>query len=131
MSLRICGLVEEDGNLYPTVSQVDEPGRGLGRTAMRTQHILMYGLNLSPILAHFQKMPMNLPPCQPRRTFRELSHSVPVLISVHDAWCKVVNVCARAYEQQEDKEEGLEVEEGGLDSLVCRSNNERAIFVPF
>ena len=70
---------------------------------MRTQHILMYGLNLSPILAHFQKMPMNLPSCQPRCTLRELLRSVPVLISVHDAWCKVVNVCARAYEQQQDK----------------------------
>ena len=28
------------------------------QTAMRTQHMLMYGLSRSPILAHFQKMPM-------------------------------------------------------------------------
>lgn len=29
-------------------------------TAMKTQHILMYGLSRSPTLAHFQKMPANL-----------------------------------------------------------------------
>jgi hypothetical protein len=27
---------------------------------MSTQHILMYGLSRSPILAHFQNMPINL-----------------------------------------------------------------------
>lgn len=30
------------------------------RTAMRTQHILIYGLNRSPTLANFQKIPANL-----------------------------------------------------------------------
>jgi hypothetical protein len=35
--------------------------RGSKRTAMTMQHILMYGLSRSPILAHFQNMPINLP----------------------------------------------------------------------
>lgn len=34
-------------------------GRGK-RTAMRTQHMLMYGLNRSPILANFQNIPVTL-----------------------------------------------------------------------
>lgn len=34
--------------------------RRLSRTAMTTQHMLMYGDNLSPILAAFQKIPKNL-----------------------------------------------------------------------
>lgn len=42
------------------------------------------------------------------------SHLIPVLIPVHDTRSEVVDVCARADEQQEDEEEGLEVEEGGL-----------------
>ena len=41
-----------------------EPGGGL--TAMTTQQMLMYGLSRSPILAHFQKMPMTL--ILPRRS---------------------------------------------------------------
>lgn len=66
---------------------------------MRTQHMLMYGLNLSPILAHFQKMPMNLPYCVSVVAPKVgASHSVPVLVSVHDTWCKVVDICARADE---------------------------------
>ena len=44
----------------------------------------------------------------------ESSHLIPVLIPVHNARGEVVDVCARADEQQEDEEEGLEVEEGGL-----------------
>lgn len=39
---------------------------------------------------------------------------LPILISVEDAGRKVVDVCARADEQQDDEEEGLEVEEGRL-----------------
>ncbi len=43
---------------------------------------------------------------------------LPVLVPVHDAWEDVVGVCARADEQEDDEEEGLEVEEGGLGWLV-------------
>lgn len=46
------------------------------------------------------------------RAFPEDAHE-SVLVSIHDARCEVVNVCARAYKQQEDEEERLEVEEGG------------------
>lgn len=38
----------------------------------------------------------------------------PVLVAVHDAGRDGVHVGARADEQQDDEQEGLEVEEGGL-----------------
>lgn len=68
MSLRICGLVEEDGNSHEDTAY----------TYIRTQSFAY------------------------PRAFPKDAHE-SVLISVHDAWCKVVNVCARAYEQQENE----------------------------
>lgn len=39
---------------------------------------------------------------------------VPILVAVHDSGREVVDVCARANQEEEDEEEGSEVEEGGL-----------------
>lgn len=43
-----------------------------------------------------------------------LCQIVPVLVSVENTGCKVVYVCARADEKQQDQEQGLEVEQGRL-----------------
>lgn len=43
---------------------------------------------------------------------------LPVLVPVHDAGRDGVDVGARADEEQDDGEEGLEVEEGGLRGWV-------------
>lgn len=92
--------------------------------------MLMYGLRRSPILAHFQKIPITLdlraaraPPSQ-RGGFLSgllLAHAahvgdtvLPILVPVHDAGGEVVDVCARAYQEEDDLEQGLEVEEGRL-----------------
>jgi len=39
---------------------------------------------------------------------------LPILVPVHDARGEVVDVCARAYQEEDDLEQGLEVEEGRL-----------------
>ena len=90
--------------------------KGLGQhTAMTTQHMLMYGLSLSPIRAHFQKTPvilaMWLADSRIIVSFLALEFiSLPILIPVEDAWRKVVDVCACADEQEDNEEERLEVE---------------------
>ena len=55
-----CTLADQNGELRNM--SVVGPLRStcLQRTAMKTQATLMYGLNLSPILALFQKMPLTL-----------------------------------------------------------------------
>lgn len=40
---------------------------------------------------------------------------IPGFVPVHNAGEDVVRVCAGADEEEDDKEEGLEVEEGGLE----------------
>lgn len=84
-------------------------------TAMTTQHMLMYGLSLSPIRAHFQKTPVILATWLAIRRigvfFLQSDFiSLPILIPVEDARRKVVDVCACADEQQDNEEERLEVE---------------------
>lgn len=88
---------------------------------MTTQHKLMYGLKRSPTLANFQKMPMKLPIDQhSRHEACALCRAsfLPVLVSVHHGGYELVDVCACADEQEDDEEERLEIEEGGLAGLV-------------
>lgn len=88
---------------------------------MTTQHKLMYGLKRSPTLANFQKMPMKLPNDQHSRhpaCVLWRASFLPVLVSVHHGGYELVDVCACADEQEDDEEERLEVEEGGLEGLV-------------
>jgi len=46
------------------------------------------------------------------RTLPEDAHDT-VLVSVHDSRCEMMDVCARANQEQEDEEERSEVEESG------------------
>lgn len=52
---------------------------------------------------------------------------IPVLVPVHDAGRKVVDICACADQQQDDEQEGFEVEERRLD----RNNNKLANPITF
>lgn len=45
-------------------------------------------------------------------------YPLPILVSVENAWREVVNICARADEEQDDEEEGLEVEERRLRGVL-------------
>ena len=90
-------------------------------TAMKTQHKLMYGLSLSPIRAHFQKMPMNLPTLRVSSCFAPWQTTIlrdtavlPVLIPIEYRREHLVDVGGRADQEKDDEEERLEVEEGGL-----------------
>lgn len=75
---------------------------------MMTQHILIYGLSRSPILAHFQKIPITLSgqllafgPFIARADMMVVR--IPILISVHDTRGEMVDIGARANQQQEDE----------------------------
>ena len=77
----------------------------------------MYGDSLSPILAHFQKMPLNL------LLHEELSaliagwrkeYPVPLLVAVHDGREYRVQIGRCADGEENDQEQTLKVEEGRL-----------------
>ena len=51
-----------------------------------------------------------------------MQHAIPVLVPVHDAGREVVDICARADQQQDDEQEGLEVEERRLEQQQDVSN---------
>lgn len=68
---------------------------------MMTQNILIYGLSRSPILAHFQKIPITLQgqllafgPSIGRADM--IIVCIPVLVSVHDTRGEMVDIGARA-----------------------------------
>lgn len=46
---------------------------------------------------------------------REWEEDVPILVTVHDSREDVVRVCAGADKKEDDQEEGLEIEKGGLE----------------
>jgi len=57
---------------------------GAELTAIRRQHILMYGLNRSPMRAHFQKTPKILSQISLSSKLHE-EDFVPILVPVHDS----------------------------------------------
>jgi len=84
---------------------------------MKRQHKLIYGDSLSPILAHFQNMPLNLLARSVVSIVRWLGGSkarLPFLVAVHDGWEYGVQVCRGADEEEDNQEQALEVEEGRL-----------------
>ena len=85
--------------------------------------MLIYGLSRSPILAPFQKMPMNLTHVSLVVSY-ECDGRLPVFVAVHDAWCEVVDVCARANGQQKDQQQRSEVEKRRLPGIsTCASRS--------
>lgn len=103
---------------------------------MTTQQMLMYGLRRSPILAHFQKTPVILHGTKLEKVHhwvRLRSQSdgfyLPRLIPVQNTRCKVVHVCARADEEEDDEEQRLKVEEGRLEraALLARVSENRRV----
>ena len=94
----------------------------IGLTAIITQHMLTYGLSLSPILAHFQKMPNILTQIWVSPGLRsencEEDSNVPFTIPVHDFGESCMRISTCAYDEQEDKEQRLKVEDGGLLSVL-------------
>lgn len=72
-------------------------------TAKIIQQTLIYGLNRSPILAHFQNIPhialqtsVNLP-----QVLQPSSLNVLVLFTVHKSWEELMAVCACADEEEQ------------------------------
>lgn len=85
---------------------------------MNMQHRLIYGDNLSPILAHFQKMPQILHSVLDysrleMKTIALRSNS-PILVAIENGREYRVYVCRGADEEEEHKQEALEIKEGGL-----------------
>jgi len=85
-------------------------------TAMMMQHKLMYGDSLSPILAHFQKIPRRLQrsSVSSRVDLVEWRSSSPVLVAIEEGGDHRVHVGGGAYEEEDAKQEALEVEERRL-----------------
>jgi hypothetical protein len=82
-------------------------------TAKIIQHTLMYGLNRSPILAHFQNTPhtaLQTSATTPVNSRGDCFH-VRVLLSVHKSREELMAVCAGADEEEQHHEGRLEVEE--------------------
>ena len=52
---------------------------------------------------------------------------LPVFISVHITWHDIVDVCACANQEEDNKEEGLEVEERGLANIRFPGISGRAL----
>jgi hypothetical protein len=101
VALMVIGLVEEDGNLN-MVSSVYIIWTSITYGHENTAYTYIWAQSFAyprafPEDAH-ESSTVSLVPRQRRQ-----SHFVPVLISIHDARCKVVNVCARAYEEEEDE----------------------------
>lgn len=84
---------------------LDQGGEEL--TAIRIQQILTYGLRRSPIRAHFQNIPKNLDRSQQLETLwhRHKSHSLPMLVAVHDPGHDGVGIGACADNEQDNHQE--------------------------
>ena len=68
---------------------------------MITQQTLMYGLNRSPTLAAFQKIPTTA--LQSRISAEHntgVGDCLPFLVSIHPSWEELVEVCAGADHEQ-------------------------------
>lgn len=95
---------------------------------MKTQAPLIYGLSLSPTRANFQKIPVTLRLGQRAGLKASRLLLIPILVPVHDSGREMVDVCARADQEQQHQKEGLKVEEGGLRAVV--SNNAQGNHFP-
>ena len=71
---------------------------------MITQHTLMYGLNRSPTLAAFQKIPTTALRHGLATMFRHGEALLPIFISIHPAWEELVKVGAGADEKEQAQE---------------------------
>lgn len=106
------------------MSDVDgHSGEGV-LTAIRTQHILTYGLSRSPTRANFQNIPKRL------HRIRELLvisfppllrldiECLPILVPVHDPGHYRMSIRAGANKQEDHQEQRPKVEEGRLSKSV-------------
>lgn len=94
---------------------------------MKTQAKLIYGESLSPIRAHFQKMPITLETavlvhCTRQIETRSDAQLIPSFVSIEDGGEYLVDVCCRADKEKYNEEKGLEVEEGRLANKLASSN---------
>ena len=64
--------------------------------------------------ADMKKRPMNLVRVGCEMASGRAGRCGPLLVSVHKPWCYCSNIGAGADDEQDDEEEGLEVEECGL-----------------